>query len=159
MFDFHHRTRAPRWVAAGAAVLLSLSACGDDETAGPETGADVGDVVEEDGSFKVDEYKGQTVTVSAEIEDMLSPKSFVLSGGQQGDDRLLVLTEQPTDLDEGEVVQVTGTVETFTYDHFADRYGLTEPAVYQPYGDEEFIAASKVDKSVDTQSPATPTAG
>lgn len=150
--------RAPQWIAAAAAVVLpfSVAACGSDDTAGPETGTDVEDITEDDQYFASDEFAGQTVTISAEVEDVLSPKSFVLNGDDWGDDSVLVLSAQEAqDLQEDDIVQVTGTVKSFTYDDYAGDYGLAEPGLYEAYGDEEFIEATKVDQTVDSATPTS----
>lgn len=151
------RTRDPasKWVTAGiiAAMALPLAACGDDDDdgAGPEEGADVEDITEDDAYFDNDEHVGEEVTVSAEVTEVLTPTSFELGGADWGDDSLLVVsaTEAP-DLAEGQVVQVTGTVREFVYADY-EAYGLGEEEVYDPYGDEEFLEASSVDTSVPTE--------
>ncbi|WP_368680555.1 hypothetical protein R1X32_10135 (plasmid) [Rhodococcus opacus] len=58
---------------------------------GPATGVDVEDVTEED-YFGTDEFVGESVTLSAEVTDVLGQRSFELAGGR-GDESLLVLTE------------------------------------------------------------------
>lgn len=144
-------TSRSRWAALAAAALLPLSAtaCGDDDTAGPETGTDVQDITEEDQYFADgDEFVGETVTVSAEVSEVLGSKSFVVNGDDWGDDSLLVLSaEEATSLQEDDVVRVTGTVREFTYDTYANDYGLVDPGLYEVYGTEKFIEASAVDQT------------
>lgn len=147
--------------AAVAAVALpfSLAACGnDDDTAGPERGTSVEDITEEDQYFADDQYVGEEVTVSAEVEEVLSPQSFRLDGGDWGDESLLVVSaQQAKDLQEDDVVQVTGTVREFTFDDFNNEYGLDDPGIYDEYDQEEFLVASKVEVTVDSTPAATPT--
>jgi hypothetical protein len=144
------KNRVSQWVVVGAAALLpfSLAACGDD-SAGPETGADVEDITEEEAYFADDQFLGETVTVSAEVTQVLSPTSFELAGEDRGDESLLVTSAaEVQDLREGEVVQVTGEVSKFVYVDDADEYGLADAGLYEPYESEEFLAASNVDKTV-----------
>lgn len=54
-------------------------------------------------------YIGQQVTLSAEVSETISPDAFAIAGAA---DPLLILEEQEIpSLDEGQVVQVTGTVQ------------------------------------------------
>lgn len=152
---FLHRGRAKATAVLAAAVLpLSLTACGDDdETAGPESGTDVEDITE-DQYFTDDQFVGEEVTVSAEVEEVLNEQSFVLDGGDWGDESLLVVSaDKAQSLQEDDVVQVTGTVREFVYDDYADEYGLVaDPGVYDDYDEEEFLEATAVDTT--PESPA-----
>jgi hypothetical protein len=143
---------------AAAALPFSIVACGDDDgdTAGPEAGTDVEDIIEDDQYFADDQFVGEQVTVSAEVEEVLTPQSFRLDGGDWGDESLLVVSaEQATDVQEDDVVQVTGTVRQFAYDDYANEYGLTDPGVYDPYVEEEFIEASTVEMTSASDSAPT----
>lgn len=142
--------RVPTWVAVCAAALLpfSVAAC-DEDSAGPETGADVEDVTEDDNYFGTDEHLGETVTVSAEVTDVISPTSFELAGDDWGDESLLVTSAtEVQNLNEGDVVQVTGEVGQFIYGDYSEEYGLADVGMYEPYEEEEFLAATSVDTSV-----------
>lgn len=107
------------------------------------------DITEEDQYFADgDEFVGKTVTVSAEVSEVLGPKSFVINGDDWGDDSLLVLSaEEASSLQEDELVRVTGTVQEFTYDTYATNYGLVDAGLYEPYGTEKFIGATSVDQT------------
>ncbi|MFC4903016.1 hypothetical protein [Kocuria oceani] len=129
-----HSTRTTRTLAAGlfAVAGLGLAGCGSE---GPETGADVedvtdGEVVESsaaatedpgamalayEGDYNQDfydevtTYTGQQVTLSAEVSETISPDTFAIAGAV---DPLLIVEEQEIPpLDDGQVVQVTGTVQ------------------------------------------------
>lgn len=154
---FRHRGRAKVIAALAAAVLpLSLTACGDDDTAGPETGTDVEDITEDDQYFDGDQFVGEEVTVSAEVEEVLNQQSFVLDGGGWGDESLLVVSADTMKLQEDDVVQVTGTVREFTYDDYADEYGLVaDPGVYDDYSEEEFLEASSIDTTPESPAPTS----
>lgn len=56
-------------------------------------------------------------------------------------------------------MQVTGTVRSFIYDDYAGDYGFADEGLYEPYGDEEFIEATKVDKTIDSAAPTAETTG
>lgn len=49
-------------------------------------------------------------------------------------------------------MQVTGTVQDFTYDEYAADYGLADPSAYTPYGDEEFLVAKSINTDVPRES-------
>ncbi|MGQ1838878.1 hypothetical protein ACT4S2_10510 [Kocuria turfanensis] len=129
-----HSTRTTRTLAAGlfAVAGLGLAGCGSE---GPETGTDVedvtdGEVVESsaaatedagamalayEGDYNQDfydevtTYTGQQVTLSAEVSETISPDTFAIAGAV---DPLLIVEEQEIPpLDDGQVVQVTGTVQ------------------------------------------------
>lgn len=119
------RTRglAGRAAIAGIAATsaLLLTACGD--TAGSEAGVDVADiqqepVVDDAGVFDTPDYAdpmsfvGQTVTVSAEVNDLISTQAFTIAGTlQTGADELLIVSAGggPA-VTEDSAVEVTGTV-------------------------------------------------
>ena len=150
----HHGTRrrgrALLVVGALAAVPFATTACGD-ETAAPETTTEA----TQDDYFASKEFLGREVTVSAAVTAVLGDKSFVLDGSEYGDESLLVLSADEAkgmDLQEGDVVRVTGTVEDFAYANYRDQYGLIDDGVYTTYGDEEFLAARNVEDNVPTES-------
>lgn len=128
-------------VLAGSGLLVG--ACAGGETAGQETGVDVEDVTQAEISAA---DIGSQVTVSADVETVRSPTSFVLEAPDA--DGLLVLAAKKPSVKEGALIQVTGTVREFAFDEFADEYGLEDGEVYQPYATEAFIEATKVSKTV-----------
>ncbi|GAB3658244.1 hypothetical protein [Glycomyces tarimensis] len=147
MKNDHARARATAWFAAGAIALSPLAACGDDEGRATDSGGDtdVEDITGDD-YFSDEEYIGDTVTVSAEVTDVLTATSFELAGEEYADESLLVLTEQEIAVAEGDIVQVIGTVEeSFRYDDYVDQYNLDEPEPYERYGDEEFLTAERIE--------------
>ncbi|MDR7301574.1 hypothetical protein [Haloactinomyces albus] len=141
-------------LAVLALFSVVLSACGGDETGGPETSADVGDITGQQAYFGgSDQFVGQRVTLSAEVTEVFTPTSFQLDAAEWGDDSLLVVSaQQRNNLRAGELVQVTGTVRSsFAYDQNADRYGLAADAeVYSDYEGEKYLAASSVKQQVRT---------
>ncbi|MGY1634420.1 hypothetical protein ACI784_22200 [Geodermatophilus sp. SYSU D01186] len=159
MFSVRRRVAVPFMAAA---VATSLAACGDD-SAGPETGADVEDVAEEPVGDEpleqeADPLLGQTVTVSAEIEEVVAPSAIRI-----GDERLLVLSAGPTfsdmgfEVDEGlveddVVLQVTGEVARLVFPDIEEQFGFDwndEDLV--DWEGERVIVASEVDTLVGEQ--------
>lgn len=163
------------WMKKAAALsILPITAFGVTacDTAGPEEGAAVEDIVEEeeaidedavaeeadpalepyDGAYDQDfydaaeSYVGQEVTVSAEVTETLSDDTFVISGGAGTTvDPLLIVEEQEIPpLDEGQVVQLTGTVqEGFDVLEAEEMLGIDlEDELYADYEDQPFIAAT-----------------
>lgn len=140
--------RASMLIATGGTALLALTgavACSDSE--GPDEGADVEDIT--DDYFDNDEYVGQTVTVSAEVTDVIGPQSFELAGNDWGDESLLVTSADNADVQQGNVVEVTGEVaEAFVYDTYAADYALGDPGLYTTYNEEKFLIADSINKDV-----------
>ncbi|NYH52502.1 hypothetical protein HNR06_002091 [Nocardiopsis arvandica] len=127
--------------AAVASSVLALSACGED-TAGGEQGTDVEDV-QEDGGEGAD--VGSTVTVSSEVTEVLSSQSFRLEGADDWEnDPLLVVSAGQANVSEGDVVEVTGTVEDFDYTTYSEDYELGDEGVYEDFDDQRFIVADQV---------------
>ncbi|WP_424346984.1 hypothetical protein [Kocuria sp. CH-021] len=120
--------------ALTAAAGLGLAGC---STGGPETGADVQDVTEgeilesspapendptagntvtgtydQDFSDERETYVGQEVRLSAEVSDVVSDDALVIAGTAENTvDPLLVLYDLDlVDIEEGQVVEVAGTV-------------------------------------------------
>lgn len=81
-----------------------------DQSPDAAVGVTVGKVVDEPES-----YEGQFVTLSGEIEDVITPSSFTLSGsGWQAGDLLVVDAGAGLDdLDENDLVQVGGDLHLF----------------------------------------------
>ncbi|PXY22661.1 hypothetical protein [Prauserella muralis] len=127
-----------------AVAPLGAVACGNDDSAGGEQGADVEDIAEND-YFGDEQYVGQTVTVSANVTNVLNQRSFVLSGEDYGDDSLLVVARKARkNVQEGDVVQVTGKVRQFRYDQYNQDFALGEADLYSPYDSEEFLVANRI---------------
>jgi hypothetical protein len=138
--------RAPRWLAVLVLALLplSLAACVGD-SAGPETNAEVQDVTDNENIFTDEEYIGQKVAVTAEVTDVIGPKSFAIGGRDYGEDSLLVLTQKGTaDVQKGEMAHITGTVERFTFADYADVYGLDDERDFEAYHDKQILIAESI---------------
>lgn len=160
------RTRPLARTAAGGVLALStlsLVACGD--TAGPETGTSVEDVQETaedeaaaDGPYDSDFYdtvpdlEGETVTVSADVNEVISPESFVIAGTDDTsvDPLLVVGATEVTGLAPDLTVAVTGTVHTaFDLPAVEEELGVDlDDALYEDYDQQPYITATGVDTSV-----------
>ncbi|WP_164704554.1 hypothetical protein [Blastococcus litoris] len=141
-------------VLAAFVGMGGLAACSDD-SAGPETGTDVEDVAEEpeDGDEALaDPMTGQTVTVSAEIEEVVAPSAIRI-----GEENLLVLSAGPTFEDMGfelvdglveddVVLQVTGTVGTLVFPDIENEFGIDwDDEELVDFEGERVLVASEVD--------------
>ncbi|GAB3526964.1 hypothetical protein GCM10027402_26540 [Arthrobacter monumenti] len=87
---------------------LGLAGCGGGEdTAGPEVSADVQDVTED-----INSYVSETLTLSAKVNDDITPMFFSIAGTDDTDvEPLLVMHGEDTmDVQDGLTVKVTGTL-------------------------------------------------
>lgn len=144
-----HRPAAWFWLRVCVAVLVAplvLGACDTDTDAGAaedevaeEASPEVEDIA--DDYFGNDEYLGETVTISAEVTNVITGTSFVVAGEGYGDESLLVISTTPMpNVQEGQTESFTGTVQQFNYDEYAGDYGLdADEGEYESYGEEEFL--------------------
>lgn len=167
-------TRKPnlftRWALAGALSFsaLGVASCG---TEGPETGADVEDVQEVpeetetnnianpfDGPYDqgflddVDVREGQTVTVSANVNEIITPEAFTIAGTEDTTvDPLLVLhKDAEPELKPELTVKVTGTVHV-AFDLPAVEKDLDvdlDDALFEDWDGKPYLQASMIDTSV-----------
>ncbi|MGY1839272.1 MULTISPECIES: hypothetical protein [unclassified Modestobacter] len=161
---------------------LALTACGDD-TAGPEEEVSVGDIQQEDeqaepgagvgagtevppgvgytgaydDSFAAggNEYVGQQVTVSATVDELIGPHSFSIAGaeGSSVDPLLVIAPDMASDLEPGQDVQVSGTVEDPFNEATAEGdlgIDLADGA-FLDYQGEVYIVANDVETSAPTE--------
>ncbi|SDN76047.1 hypothetical protein [Geodermatophilus sp. DSM 45219] len=160
------RTPLPRTVrtaavAVAAVSTLGLSACGGD-TAGTEAGADVEDVVEEeppaDGPYdgvydsafydEVDSYAGEEVTLSADVDEVITPEAFTIAGTDDTSvEALLVVgATGDTELAPETTVGVTGTVmESFVLTDVEEDLGVDlDDALFAEWEQEPYVVAESV---------------
>lgn len=171
-----------RAAAAGAAAvsLLLVGGCGND-TAGPETGADVQDVQEapgvaepaepgvaDPGAFDtefsdVDAYVGKSVTVSADVNDVVSPTAFTIAGTENAvaDELLILHKEGAPNVTEDSAVAVTGTVREGFSIADAERYVGTDldDNLFTDWVGEHYIEATSIDLTVSEPGEATTAPG
>jgi hypothetical protein len=152
---------------------LSFVAC---DTAGPEEGADVEDVVEDDGAVEetptgegvvgpydgvydrtfyddYDSYMGEEVTVSAQVNEIITPMSFTIAGTDDTTVEALLIIHQGevTELADDLTVAVTGTVkEAFDLPTVEEEMGIDlDDNALADWDQARYIEATSIDTSVD----------
>ncbi len=150
-----------------AAVLLGAAGCAND-SAGPDSGADVADVISQEGDAEqaaadptgagdgTTSFVGRQVTVSGEVEEVLNPRAFEL-GDELIGDSLLVLSGSASsfeelglkvgeELEDGDkIVQVTGTVRVFDESKFKDEFGIDyDDEIVDEYDGEHVLVADRI---------------
>lgn len=135
-------------IAAGAVVLLpfTTAACDIDGNAGSGGGLAAEQIVATKPYFAGEEFLGKTITLDdVTVIDVLTPRSFVIDAGAWGDDSVLMLFVRDVDeVQEGSIIQITGTVKRFTYGGYAGQYDLAEAEAYESYAEEEFLVATTI---------------
>jgi hypothetical protein len=139
------------------ALVLFLGACSED-SAGPEAGADVEDVRDEPGIVEDDAFDeeaffedpepflGETVTVSAEVADIVSPQAFEIAG-EGGREPILVVAAPNAipSISDDSVVKVTGTVRDFALADIEREVGVDlDDGLFTEYDDDHVIVAKTV---------------
>lgn len=164
-----HLLRTRTLALAGIIPLAGLSLVGCSGTSGSEEGADVEDVVEEDSETApyngaldsefydaYQSYLGEEVTVSADVNEVVSETSFTIAGTDDTTvEALLVVAEgEMAEVEPGLAVSVTGTVmESFDLPTVEEDTGLDlEEDAYADYDGENYIVASAVDPLEDAES-------
>lgn len=133
--------RRPTLLVVPALILLGtgLAACGE-KSQGPEAGTDVEDITSQPETFV-----GRKVTVSADVDEVITPRSFRIAGEDIGGGGLLVFSAQgKQDLDDDDVVRVTGEVREIVYHRFKDDFGFEARDDVRESEGEPAIAATKV---------------
>lgn len=156
------RTRVSTAVVACAAFsVVGLTACGSD-SAGTGTGADVEDVTEDDiaspGPFdgaydadlydEVDSYVGEEVTLSADVNEVLSSGAFTIAGTDDTTVEALMVVGATGDIDPAPetTVEVTGTVQqAFDVATVEEDLGADlDDTLFEDYGSEPYVVADGV---------------
>lgn len=105
---------------AGALLALVLPAC----TLSP--GAKTGTTVSEVANAPNANHIGKTVTVSGEVEEVISPKAFIIEGDRFfNDPELLVVNLSGSPIVNDSNIQVTGTVRQFLKSEIEREFGLS----------------------------------
>ena len=159
-------------IGAGLLLLPGLAAC-TNETAGPETGADVEDVQEGDlneGEVTADDdldpydgvygpdfydsitdYADTEVILSANVGEVFTDQAITIAGTDATSvDPLLVIHEEPVDdLVEGIPIQVTGIAyEEFAIADVEERTGLDlDDTQLEEWEGEPYVEATQIDTS------------
>lgn len=167
-----------RLAALSIAPMAIVGLVGCNSTSGTEEGADVEDIVEEepvaeepagdadagpyDGVYDqgfyddMDSYVGEEVTVSADVNEILTPMSFTIAGTDDTTvEALLVLHDKELpEVTPGLTVGVTGTVQkAFDLPTVEEEMGVDlDDAAFEDWGGEPYIEAASVDTSLDADS-------
>lgn len=108
-------------VLVGLAVWIGFAVLGDDDdSAGPELGATIGEIADDPESFY-----GERVVVSGQIRERIGTTALTI-----GEAELLVVVarELTDDADVGDLIQVTGTVQPLS------SYAENDPAMGEVQG-------------------------
>lgn len=138
--------RLGRLLVLGALVVPLAAACGGD-TAGPQRGVTVGDLQQKE-YFYQGEHLGRTVTVSATVAAVRGPHAFELSGGDPGDDTLLVLPPmagRTVEVAPGQVVRVTGTVGQLHSSSPSEKVPYVQHSLYDKHTTEAYLYDAAVE--------------
>ena len=149
-------------VAAFAAVsTVGLTACSG--TAGSEAGADVEDVVEEESAVAepyegpydtdfydgVDGYVGEQVTLSADVNEVITPEAFTIAGTDDTtvEALLVVGATGNAELAPETTVEVTGTVQdAFVVTEVEEELGVDlDDALFAEWEQEPYVVADGVE--------------
>jgi len=153
--SYGKRNRQPyRARKAGAALTLAaltVSGCGND-TAGPETDTDVEEVQPDVIRDTVEEAEqaqdGESVTVSARVNEIISPLSFTIAGTDDTtvDPLLVVHDDQLPEVEPGQIVQVTGTVyRNIQLPRLEENAGIDlDDGLHEEWEDKTCIVATQV---------------
>jgi hypothetical protein len=152
--------------ALAASAALVLGGCG---TAGPEQGTDVGDIQNDQAGGVADgggnggnggafidfgdaqSFVGQTVTVSAQVNEIIGPNAFTMAD-ESGEQLLVVSATSVQNLAVDTPVQVTGTVKKAFNLPTAEQFAGADfnDAAFSQFGGEPYIQASNIDTTVTT---------
>lgn len=141
---------------------LGLGACS--ETTGVEQGTTIEEIQDDDddagyngiydSSFYggMDDYVGETVTVSADVGRIVSDHAFTIAGGDV-EELLIVDADKSVDLEVGSLIQVTGTVyQSFDLPAAEKRLDTDlDDEQFGPYDQEPYIEATSIETNPDTE--------
>lgn len=117
-----------RTVTRGLASLICVAALAACQSAEPNVGVTIADVEQDP-----EQYFGQTVTVSGEINDVWGPDVFTIGGEGFAGALLIIVPEsaqfvgvsEAEPVEEDDIVQITGTVEEYIIAEIESEYGFT----------------------------------
>lgn len=161
-------SRTIRVAVAGATAgiaLLGVSACGD-STSGAELGTTVQEVQQEDADAAYDgdydtafykemgSYAGQEVTLSADVNRIVSDHAFTIAGGDV-EELLVVSVDRTGHLQPDSAIKVTGTVHTaFDLPVVEDQVGTDlDDRSLDEWDQEPYVEAKDIDTTPDTENP------
>jgi hypothetical protein len=110
-----------RAIALLLLLLVGLTACSMTNSDGSKKGTKISEITERPNSKLI----GKTVTVSGEIEKVISPKAFIIEGDRFfNDPELLVANLSGSPIVNDSNIQVTGTVRQFSKSEIEKQFNL-----------------------------------
>ncbi|MEU4428841.1 hypothetical protein AB0F81_50225 [Actinoplanes sp. NPDC024001] len=83
---------------------------------------------------------GETITASGTVTDVIGPTSFEMDSPGYGDGSLLVLCAEKQIISPGQKVEVSGSLQIFSYRAYADEYALVaDSRRYAEFETEPFL--------------------
>lgn len=154
-------------LAVAGAVAVSLGACADTEPEPTEEAAledseilEDPEAVETPAEENLDDTMtffndpaalvGEEVTVNAVVADVVDPRGFRMKARDPSGERFLVIHDDDVQLQNGDMVEVTGTVMEFNMSVVENEMGLDLPKKkYELYEGEYGIKAHVIDDTVE----------
>lgn len=102
-------------------LLVALTACTTTNSDGSNTGTKISRIANQPNTNLI----GKTVTVSGEVEEVISPKAFIIEGDRLfNDPELLILNLSSSPIVNDSNIQVTGTVRQFSKTEIENQFDL-----------------------------------
>lgn len=128
-------------IVAGLLVWAIWATVGDDSAAIDE-GATVSEILE-----NPDEFTGETVAVSGEVDALVGENAFTLGGGEDG--LLVVSSNLPGAVTDDTVLQAVGPVRMFTVADFEDELGIQlDDELFAEFENQPAVAAEEINTNV-----------
>ncbi len=134
--------RGMGWLIVIATLVVVAAACGGRDTAGDQRAVTVSDLQQKQ-YFYQGQYLGRVVTVSAAVSGVSGPRVFTLSGGDSGEETLVV-TAQPAGVAMGQLVRVTGTVGQLHRSAPSQGAPYLQADLYPKYETQAYLYAATV---------------
>lgn len=132
-------------LAAVALAAAFVTAC-QSETSGPDTGITVREIQNGMEGNPANKYLGETVTISADVNRILGEHAFSIAGTKSTIEPLLVVHKAEVNVNEGDPVQVTGTVRSgFDVADVERRRNFEfDRDVFSDYAGAPYVVAEKI---------------
>lgn len=131
-----------------AALLAAFGACTGGDAEGETTDPDTQEAVSDEERIFDDPaaFEGREVRMIATVDEVVHAKLFLIAADDPNGDRYLVIHDPGADLEEGEEVEITGTVEEIdVFDLEEDLDVDLEMPTLEPYEGDYAIVAEDVE--------------
>lgn len=168
--NLRHRSNRPALAIGALLLALPLSACSqddgvvdtddavedtDDKASEPEAGLDVESLSFEEVSDDLSSRAGEEITVTAEVEDVVTDQVFTINSLDGNDLEPIVVTNVDGDqvVDAGTPVRVTGLVaETFILTDVEETVGVQlDDELLADFENRPYLEATHVDTDIDQE--------